>query len=163
MGPKFEPLGEVHRADGTGTVNHLYLVALRDRWHACGFHGRTCTPGPSNIDIVPRRPSVNIAPNLLQQDIAASGPNQNRAGDITYVWTRESWVYLAVTLDLFSWRVVGWAVSNRMKQDLSLRTLNMAVAIRRPPPGCVHHTDRGSQYGAHDHQKLLRNTGSRGR
>jgi putative transposase len=79
-----------------------------------------------------------------------------RAVDITYVWTREGWVYLAVIIDLFSRRVVGWAISNRMKQDLALRALNMAVAIRRPSPGCVHHTDRGSQYCAQDYQKLLR-------
>jgi transposase InsO family protein len=97
----------------------------------------------------------NIAPNLLQQDFTASGPNQKWAGDITYVWTREGWVYLAVILDLFSRRVVGWAISNRMKQDLALRAVNMAIAIRRPP-GCIHHTDRGSQYCAHDYQKLLR-------
>ena len=98
----------------------------------------------------------NIAPNLLQQDFAASRPNQKWAGDITYIWTREGWVYLAVILDLFSRRVVGWAISNRMKQDLALRDVNMAIAIRRPPPGCIHHTDRGSQYCAHDYQKLLR-------
>ena len=103
--------------------------------------------------------AFNIAPNLLQQDFTASGPNQKWAGDITYVWTREGWVYLAVIIDLFSRRVVGWAISNRMKQDLALRALNMAIAIRRPPPGCIHHTDRGSQYCAHDYQKLLRKHG----
>ena len=68
-------------------------------------------------------------------------------------------VYLAVILDLFSRRVVGWAISNRIKQDLALRALNMATALRRPPPGCVHHTDRGSQYCAHEYQKLLRKHG----
>lgn len=103
--------------------------------------------------------AFNIAPNLLQQDFTASGPNQKWAGDITYVWTREGWVYLAVIIDLFSRRVVGWAISNRMRQDLALRALNMAIAIRRPPPGCIHHTDRGSQYCAHDYQKLLRKHG----
>jgi transposase InsO family protein len=103
--------------------------------------------------------AFNIAPNLLQQDFTASGPNQKWAGDITYVRTREGWVYLAVIIDLFSRRVVGWAISNRMKQDLALRALDMAIAIRRPPPGCVHHTDRGSQYCAHDYQKLLRKHG----
>ena len=87
----------------------------------------------------------NIAPNLLQQDFSASGPNQKWAGDITYVWTREGWVYLAVIIDLFSRRVIGWAISNRMKQDLAIRALNMAVALRRPPPSCIHHTDRGAQ------------------
>jgi putative transposase len=100
--------------------------------------------------------AFDIAPNILQQDFTASGANQKRAGDITYVRTREGWVYLAVIIDLFSRRVVDWAISNRMKQDLALRALSMAIAIRRPPPGCIHHTDRGSQYCAHDYQKLLR-------
>ena len=103
--------------------------------------------------------AFNIAPNLLQQDFSASAPNQKWAGDITYIWTREGWVYLAVILDLFSRRVIGWAISNRMKQDLAIRALNMAVALRRPPPGCLHHTDRGSQYCAHDYQKILRKNG----
>lgn len=73
--------------------------------------------------------------------------------------TREGWVYLAVILDLFSRRVVGWAIGNRMKQDLALRALNMAIALRGPAPGCIHHTDRGSQYCANDYQKLLRKRG----
>lgn len=103
--------------------------------------------------------SFNIAPNLLQQDFTASGPNQKWAGDITYVWTREGWVYLAVIIDLYSRRIVGWAVSNRMKQDLAIRAPSMAIALRRPPPGCIHHADRGSQYCAHDYQNLLRKHG----
>lgn len=103
--------------------------------------------------------TFNIAPNLLQQDFAASQPNQKWAGDITYVWTREGWVYLAVILDLHSRRVIGWAINNRMKKDLAIRALNMAIALRRPPKGCIHHTDRGSQYCSHDYQKILRNHG----
>lgn len=99
--------------------------------------------------------TFNIAPNLLQQDFAASQPNQKWAGDITYVWTREGWVYLAVILDLHSRRVIGWAISNRIKKDLAIRALNMAIALRRPPKGCIHHTDRGSQYCSHDYQKIL--------
>ena len=79
-----------------------------------------------------------------------------RAVDINYVWTREGWLYLAVILDLHSRRVIGWAVSNRMKRDLAIRALNMAIALRRPPKGCIHHTDRGSQYCSHDDQKILR-------
>jgi putative transposase len=67
--------------------------------------------------------------------------------------------YLAVILGLFSRRVIGWAISNRIKQDLALRALNMAIALRGPPPGCIHHTDRGSQYCAHDYQKLRRKHG----
>ncbi len=101
----------------------------------------------------------NIAPNLLDRDFTAGCPNQKWAGDISYVWTREGWLYLAVILDLYSRRVIGWAVSNRMKRDLTMRALNMAIALRSPPKGCVHHTDRGSQYCFHGYQKILRQHG----
>jgi len=98
--------------------------------------------------------SLNIAPNLLNRDFHAYAPNQKWAGDISYVWTREGWLYLAVILDLHSRRVIGWAVSNRMKRDLAIRALNMAIALRRPPKGCIHHTDRGSQYCSHEYSIL---------
>lgn len=100
--------------------------------------------------------AFNIAPNLLNRDFHADAPNQKWAGDISYVWTHEGWLYLAVILDLHSRRIIGWAVSNRMKRDLAIRALKMAVALRQPPKGCIHHTDRGSQYCSHDYQKLLR-------
>ena len=103
--------------------------------------------------------SFNIAPNLLDGDFSATAPNQKWAGDISYIWTREGWLYLAVIIDLYSRRVVGWAVSNRMKRDLAIRALEMAINLRRPPPNCIHHTDRGSQYCSHDYQKLLRQYG----
>jgi putative transposase len=115
----------------------------------------------------------NIAPNLLERDFTANAPNQKWAGDISYVWTQEGWLYLAVILDLHSRRVIGWApsrdiavqctagqwCSNRMKRDLAIRALKMAIAFRTPPRGCVHHTDRGSQYCSHDYQKILRQHG----
>ena len=103
--------------------------------------------------------SFNIAPNLLNRDFSATRPNRKWAGDISYVWTQEGWLYLAVILDLHSWRVIGRAVSNRMKRDLAIRALKMAIALRRPPKGCIHHTDRGSQYCSHDCQKIPRQTG----
>lgn len=103
--------------------------------------------------------SFNIAPNLLDRDFFAEQPNQKWAGDISYVWTREGWLYLAVIIDLHSRRVIGWAVSSRMKRDLAIRALKMAIALRKPPKGCIHHTDRGSQYCSHDYQKLLRQHG----
>lgn len=103
--------------------------------------------------------SFNIAPNLLDRDFFAEQSNQKWAGDISYVWTREGWLYLAVIIDLHSRRVIGWAVSSRMKRDLAIRALKMAIALRNPPKGCIHHTDRGSQYCSHDYQKLLRQHG----
>ena len=101
----------------------------------------------------------NIAPNLLNRNFSADRPNQKWVVDISYIWTREGWLYLAVVLDLYSRRVIGWAVSNRMKRDLAIRALNMAIALRRPPKGCIHHSDRGSQYCSHDYQKILRRNG----
>lgn len=101
----------------------------------------------------------NITPNLLNRSFTADRPNEKWVVDISYIWTREGWLYLAVVLDLHSRRVIGWAVSNRMKRDLAIRALEMAIALRRPPKGCIHHSDRGSQYCSHDYQKLLRQHG----
>ena len=101
----------------------------------------------------------NIAPNLLDWDFAADAPNQKWAGDISYVWMREGWLYLAVILNLHSWRVIGWAVRNRMTRDLAIRALKTAIAFRSPPKGCIDHTDRGCQYCSHDYQKILRQHG----
>jgi len=103
--------------------------------------------------------TFNIAPNLLDRDFTADRPNQKWAGDISYVLTWEGWLYLAVILDLHSRRVIGWAVSDRMKRDLAIRALKMAIALRSPPKGCIFHSDRGSQYCSHDYQKTLREPG----
>lgn len=103
--------------------------------------------------------NLNIAPNLLDRDFHADAPNQKWVGDISYIWTREGWLYLAVIIDLYSRRVIGWAVSNRMKKDLAIRALEMAINLRKPPKGCLHHTDRGSQYCSHKYQKILRQHG----
>ena len=96
-----------------------------------------------------------IALNVLDWDFAADAPDQKWAGDISYVWMRKGWLYLAVILNLHSWRVIGWAVRNRMKRDLAIRALKTAIAFRSPPKGCIHHTDRGSQYCSHYYQKIL--------
>lgn len=105
--------------------------------------------------------TFNIAPNLLNRDFSAAGPNQKWAGDISYIWTREGWLYLSVILDLHSRRMIGWAVSNRMKRDLAIRALKMAIAFRSPPKGCIFQSDRGSQYCSHDYQQILRQHGFR--
>ena len=103
--------------------------------------------------------SLGIAPNLLDGDFVADAPNRKWAGDISYVWTSEGWLYLAVILDLHSRRVVGWAASDRMKQDLAIRALDMAANLRQLPEGCIFHSDRGSQYCAYDYQKRLQKYG----
>ena len=104
----------------------------------------------------------NIAPNLMDRGFNAEKPNRKWAGDISYVWTSEGWLYLAVILDRHSRRVIGLAVSNRMKRDLAIRALDMAVALRQPPKGCIHHTDRGSQYCSGDYQRRLSKHGFQG-
>ena len=82
-----------------------------------------------------------------------------RLSDISHIWTRKGWRYLAVILDLHPRRVIGWPVSDRMKRDLAIRALKMAIALRSPPPGCVFHSNRGSQYCSRDYQKILREQG----
>lgn len=104
---------------------------------------------------------LGIARNVLDGDFAADAPNRKWASDITYVWTSEGWLYLAVILDLHSRRLVGWAVSDRMKKDLAIRALDMAVRLRQPPEGCLFHSDRGSQYCSYDFQKKLQSHGLR--
>jgi putative transposase len=100
-----------------------------------------------------------VAANLLDQDFACDGPDQKWGVDISYIWTAEGWLYLAIVLDLFSRRIVGWATSDRLKKDLALNALRRAVALRQPPPGLIHHSDRGSQYCSHDYQQLLKTHG----
>lgn len=97
-----------------------------------------------------------IAPNLLDQDFACDGPDQKWGADISYIWTAEGWLYLAIVLDLYSRRIVGWAVSDRLKKDLAITALTRAISTRRPPPGLIHHSDRGSQYCSHDYLRLLK-------
>ncbi len=104
---------------------------------------------------------LGVAANWLDGDFAADAPNRKWAGDITYIWTSEGWLYLAIILDLHSRRVVGWAVSDRMKKDLAIRALEMAVRLRQPPEGCLFHSDRGSQYCSYDYQRKLQAYGLR--
>jgi putative transposase len=101
----------------------------------------------------------NVAPNLLDGNFQASAPNEKWAGDISYLWTAEGWLYLAVIIDLYSRRVIGWAVSDRLKRDLPIEALKRAIALRQPPSGVIHHSDRGSQYCSNDYRKLLKDHG----
>lgn len=98
---------------------------------------------------------------MPDRNFGAAGPNRKRAGDISYIRTREGWLYLAMILDLHSGHVIGPAVSNRMKRDLAIRALKMAVALQVPPKGCIFDSDRGNQYCSHDDPKILRQHGFR--
>lgn len=100
-----------------------------------------------------------IAPNLLDRQFGVkevAGPNRVWVSDLTYVPTREGWLFLAIVLDLASRRVVGWAMRETLEAELTLAALRMALADRRPAPGLVHHSDRGSQYACGDYRALLK-------
>ena len=96
-----------------------------------------------------------VAENLLQQDFSADEPNQKWAGDITYIDTSEGWLYLAVVLDLFSRRVIGWSMSDRIDCQLAHSAMLMAVQQRQPTGVLIVHSDRGVQYAAGEYQQLL--------
>ena len=96
-----------------------------------------------------------VAPNRLDQDFQASRPNEKWAGDITYIATAEGWLYLAAVMDLYSRRIVGWAMGDTLARSLPLAALQMALETRQPSPGLLHHSDRGSQYASQDYQAVL--------
>ena len=97
-----------------------------------------------------------VAPDLLGQDFTAGRSNQKWVSDITYLWTDEGWLYLAVVMDLYSRAVVGWAMNRRMTQQLVIDALTMALFRRGFPKGTILHSDRGSQYCSAAYQKLIR-------
>lgn len=101
------------------------------------------------------RHSLPVAVNHLNRDFSVSAPNKVWVTDITYIWTREGWLYLAAILDLFSRRVVGWSMDSRIDRTVALDALNMALSTRGPQPGLVHHSDRGVQYASADYQRRL--------
>jgi transposase InsO family protein len=98
----------------------------------------------------------SISPNLLNRNFQVDEPNQVWVGDITYIWTDMGWLYLATVIDLFSRKVVGWSMSNRMKTSLVNDAMLMAIWQRKPPKGLIWHTDRGSQYASKEHRALLK-------
>ena len=105
---------------------------------ACRRHHRTIT--------TKSEPGARVAPNVLDQDFTASRPNEKWTGDITAVWTYEGWLYLAVVLDLFSRRVIGWAMAATQDETLIETARLLALLGRQPPAGLLFHSDRGSQY-----------------
>jgi len=96
-----------------------------------------------------------VAPNLLNRQFSAERPDEKWLADITYISTKEGWLYLATVLDVCSRKVVGWAMDKNMDERLVERALQMATAHRQPGEGVLHHSDRGSQYASHDYQALL--------
>jgi transposase InsO family protein len=108
-----------------------------------------------------RKHGDSVADNLLNQNFNPVAANEIWAGDITYLRTAEGWMYLAIVMDLYSRRIVGWAIDKRMKQDLVNRALIMAYNLRQPSKGLIFHSDRGSQYTSQIYRKLLKAFGMR--
>ena len=100
--------------------------------------------------------SYAVAPNRLERDFSADAQNRKWVGDITYVRTLEGWLYLCIVQDLYSRRVVGWSMSDRIDSELVSSAFTMALQQRRPMPGLLFHSDRGVQYAADAYQELLR-------
>ena len=133
--------------------------------HSCGENRVARLMRLANIRAQPKphrkptdtgvRAEHSVAPNVLERDFAASAPNRKWAADFTYIWTGEGWLYLAVVVDLFSRRVVGWSMHPTMTAQLVLDALMMALWRRGKPAELLHHSDQGSQYTSEDFQRLL--------
>jgi transposase InsO family protein len=119
-------------------------------------HGiRAHAPRRYRVCTTDSKHALPIAANLLDRNFVAEKPDQIWLADITYIPTGEGWLYLAVILDLFTRKVVGWAMREHMRAELTMAALTMAIQRRRPTPGLVHHSDRGSQYAAGEYRKIL--------
>jgi len=100
-----------------------------------------------------------IAPNLLGRNFTATAPNRIWLADITYVETDQGWLYLATVLDLYSRRIVGWAMADHLRAELPLAALRMAISAQRPGAGLIHHSDRGIQYASEEYRNAIRSAG----
>jgi putative transposase len=121
-----------------------------------GLRGRRPRRWHRTTDSTHGRP---VAPNVLARRFAPTAPNRVWATDITYIWTSEGWLYLAVVLDLFARRVVGWTMADHLRTELALKALTMALGRRRPPTAVLHHSDQGIQYASDAYQQVLRDHG----
>ncbi len=138
------------RDEGKAAGRHRVARIMRDN----GWRARAARKYKATTN---SRHSLPVAPNLLEQNFTADAPNQKWVSDITYIWTDEGWLYLAVVLELYSRRVIGWAINERMAATLVCDALIMALWHRKMPKGVIVHSDRGSQYCPSAYQKLFSN------
>lgn len=143
-------------------------VRLRLQGHDVGRYRARSLMKKAGVSFKPRRKfkvttdskhNLPVAANLLDRKFQVKRPDAVWCSDITYLWTMEGWLYLAVVIDLFSRKVVGWAMSNHINASLVREALSMAYCRRKPEKGLTHHSDRGSQYAGGDYQKLLESYG----
>jgi transposase InsO family protein len=140
---------EVSEALGR-SVNHKRIGRLMRKHDLCSRKRR-----PFRVRTTDSKHAHPIATNVLERDFNATAPNQKWLADLTYVPTAEGWLYLALVLDLFARKIVGWATSPTMPQALTLEALQVALGWRHPEAGLMHHSDRGSQYAANDYRGVL--------
>ena len=143
---------------------------LRDEGYHCGRHKVARLMRQAGLKGCPKRrfrvttqcdPTHPVAANLIKQDFSASRPNERWASDITYIATHQGWLYLAVVMDLYSRRIVGWSMSRWISRHLVIDALRMALGARQPETGqpLLHHSDRGAQYTSDDFRNLLLKNG----
>jgi len=158
---------EHEKSRGTYGAPRIH-AALKKRGEVCGLHRVERLMQEAGIRSKVRRKFKKttdsnhphpVAPNLLDQNFTVGGPNQVWVSDITYIWTEEGWLYLASTMDLYSRKIVGWAMGSCITAALVVDALVMAIDLRSPPPGLLHHSDRGVQYAAYAFQGLLEHRG----
>jgi putative transposase len=143
--------GELRRRGKRHGKNRVARLMRKD-----GLHSKTKRKFKVTTDSGHNLP---VAPNLLDRKFNPERPNQAWACDITYIWTTEGWLYLAIVMDLYSRSIVGWSMAERMTRQLVMDALTLAAKRRNPPRGLLHHSDRGSQYASDDYQALLANFG----
>lgn len=162
-----ETLGAVVRAS---FVRYDRTYGARRVWHNvlaegfdCGLHGIERLMQMNALSARSRRRQLpkdvgersSVVPNVLEREFEAEGPNQKWVADFTYIWTAEGWLYVAVVIDLFSRRVVGWSMKDAMTAQMVTYALMMAIWRRGPPKELVHHSDQGSQYTNEPFQSLM--------
>ena len=159
---------EIHRISGSSYGARRISKKLQGHGFKCGRVRSRTLMKLAGITAKGRRKfkvttnskhNLPVAENLLNRQFEVTQPDRVWGSDITYIWTRQGWIYLAVVLDLFSRRVVGWAMSNRITRHLVMDALNMAFYRRHPASGLIFHSDRGSQYCSNDFQMMLKRNG----
>ena len=155
---------DIHqKSGGTYGSPRLHQALIKLGWR-CGRHRVVRLMKKHGIEgRTPRRykrtthadPERSVLPDLIQRDFSATQPNQKWVADVTYLATKEGWLYLAAVMDLYSRSIVGWAMQPYMTAELVCDALRMGVSNRRPPPDLIHHSDRGSQYTSQMFQNLL--------
>ncbi len=159
-----EEIKKIHKKSRGTYGSPRIHKALNDAGEKCGLNRVASLMAAANIvgtkckkyvATTDSRHDMPVAENYLNRVFEAEKPNEVWLGDITYVWTDEGWLYLAAILDIFSRRIVGWAMESHMRVELTLSALRMAIDTRQPSCGLLFHSDRGSQYAASDFQALL--------